>query len=668
MQKARPKVNHPEEKLIASACPFSHAIASGQARNYTGSMDCSVVLIPAERYNSLKASGKLPSPRGVAFAIIKLMQREKYPVDDLVKLVQSDPAIAGCLLKFANAAIVGQGRPVVSLRKAILALGAFRVRDLVVGFSILQSNRSGLCRNFDYESFWAHSLATAIACQGLAQFANIASDEHFTVGLLSRIGELGLASLFPMEYSALLAEGPSRAQLGRREAARFGFDHRQLGATMMDEWGLPHILIEAAYHHEDPAAAHLSASTRLSTLTLSLDFARAQAEICMASEEKRWSLLPDLLTRSAHLGIGAESLSSIVDDMVVHWHEWSAMLQVRTRDVPPFSELLTASPPRPAHANGNGEPCIALIGPDNEETRTLAGLLGNLGHLPQFTLYAQDAIPVLPSPPRLIIADIDATEGNVAALCHSLRQSPAGSEPYILVIASPEYEAAALSAIDSGADDVLIKPVSAQNLRLRLSIAERLLLLREGIARERRGIVRSTEEFAGEHRHLIEEALTDPLTELPNRRHGLDYLATEWSSSHAGQRQMACLMLDIDHFKQINDSWGHVAGDALLQQLANRLKSASRSEDMLFRFGGEEFVLILSGANLALALSIAERIRHLVADEAFIFQGHQLHATVSIGLATASGEHGGADSLIQAADAALYRAKQQGRNCVVVAA
>lgn len=643
-------------------------MARGSANNYTEGMECSIVLIPAERYNNLKASGKLPSPRGVAFAIIKLMQREKYPVDDLVKLVQSDPAIAGCLLKFANAAIVGQGRPVVSLHKAILALGAFRVRDLVVGFSILQANRNGLCRNFDYESFWAHSLATAIACQGLAQFANIASDEHFTVGLLSRIGELGLASLFPKEYSELLAGNPVRAQLAAQETARFGFDHRQLGATMMAEWGLPHILVEAAYHHEDPAAAHLSASTRLNTLTLSLDFARTQAEICMASEETRWGLLPNLLTRSAHLGIGAESLSGIVDDMVVRWHEWSAMLQVRTRDVPPFSELLTASPPRPAHSAENTLPSMALIGPDKEETRALARLLGSLGREPQLIVYFQDALPVLLSPPKLIIADIDPAQGNVAALCHSLRQSPAGSETYILIIASPEYEAAALSAIDAGADDVLIKPVSAQNLHLRLSIAERLLLLREGIAQERRGIVRSTEEFAGEHRHLIEEALTDPLTELPNRRHGLDYLATEWGSSHNGQRQLACLMLDIDHFKNINDAWGHIAGDAVLQQLAQRLKNASRAEDMVFRFGGEEFVLILSGADLTLALNIAERIRHLIADEPFIYQGQEMRATISIGLATASGDHGGADSLIQAADAALYQAKQQGRNCVVVAA
>ena len=630
-------------------------------------MNSRILLIPAERYADLKATGKLPSPRGVAFAIIKLMQREEYPDDDLVKLVQSDPAIAGCLLKFSNAAIAGQPRPIVSLRKAVVALGAFRVRDLVVGFSILNANRKGSCPNFDYEGFWARSLATAIACQGLAQFANIASDEHFTIGLLSRLGELGLATLFPKEYGELLAGEHQAAQLNALEVERFGFDHRQLGATMLEEWGLPRILIEAAYHHEDPTAANLSASTRLCTLTLSLDFARVQAEICMADDEMRWSLLPELLTRSAHLGIGAEALSGIVDDMVVRWHEWSAMLQVRTRDMPPFSQLLAASAPRPVPSAYN-MPITALIGADSEETKELAALLTSLGHEPKLTIFGQDTTPILLTPPKLIVADIDLARSEVVAICHNLRQNPAGQETYFLVIASPEHEASALSAIDAGADDVLFKPITAQNLRLRLNIAERLLLLREGIAHERRGIVRTAEEFAGEHRQLIEVALTDALTDLPNRRHGLDYLATEWGSGHAGQRQLACLMLDIDHFKVVNDTWGHAAGDAVLHQMAARLKSASRAEDMVFRYGGEEFALILPGADLALALGIAERIRHLIADEPFNFGEQEMRATISIGLATANGDHGGADSLIQAADAALYQAKQRGRNCVVVAA
>lgn len=108
-----------------------------------------ITLLAPDRYHSLKATGKLPSPKGVALSIIKLLQRDDFRVSELVRLVQSDPAIAGRLLKFANAAAFGRARPIVSLQRAIVALGAFRVRDLVVGLSVMHSHRSGQCSGFD---------------------------------------------------------------------------------------------------------------------------------------------------------------------------------------------------------------------------------------------------------------------------------------------------------------------------------------------------------------------------------------------------------------------------------------------------------------------------------------------------------------------------------------
>ena len=109
-----------------------------------------ISFVDPDRYDSLKATGKLPSPKGVAFSIIKLLQRDDFRVPDLVQLVQSDPAIAGRLLKFANAAAFGRTRPIVSLQRAIVALGAFRVRDLVISLSVMHSHTSGQCAAFDY--------------------------------------------------------------------------------------------------------------------------------------------------------------------------------------------------------------------------------------------------------------------------------------------------------------------------------------------------------------------------------------------------------------------------------------------------------------------------------------------------------------------------------------
>lgn len=106
--------------------------------------------------------------------------------------------------------------------------------------------------------------------------------------------------------------------------------------------------------------------------------------------------------------------------------------------------------------------------------------------------------------------------------------------------------------------------------------------------------------------------LTDTLTQLPNRRKGLDFLASEWVFAQSSGAPLACLMLDIDHFKRINDNFGHAAGDEVLRQLAEVLRNTSRSEDMIFRYGGEEFAAVLTNANQRIALQIGERIRTLV--------------------------------------------------------
>lgn len=218
--------------------------------------------------------------------------------------------------------------------------------------------------------------------------------------------------------------------------------------------------------------------------------------------------------------------------------------------------------------------------------------------------------------------------------------------------------------IDAGADDVLIKPVNEQALRVHLTTAVRMLVLREQIHRERQGMMRSTDEFATVQKRLLQDALTDTLTQLPNRRNGLDFLASELLFSQSSGSPLSCLMLDIDHFKRINDTFGHAAGDAVLKQLADILRRTSRAEDMVFRYGGEEFVAILTNAPLKIAVQIADRIRTQVEESVFNWDGRAIPVTLSIGAAVASGKEQDGLALIQAADAALYQAKKNGRNRV----
>ncbi|NMQ07226.1 HDOD domain-containing protein [Candidatus Accumulibacter phosphatis] len=607
-----------------------------------------IKFVDPDRYRSMKATGKLPSPKGVAFSIIKLLQRDDFRVSDLVRLVQSDPAIAGRLLKFANAAAFGRTRPIVSLQRAIVALGAFRVRDLVIGLSVMHSHTSGQCAEFDYAGFWGRSLATAIACQELAHYAQISSEELFTIGLLARVGELAMASLYPGEYAIVLLKARERnGQLADLERESFNMDYHQLGATMLAEWGLPDMLIQAAYHHEQPDLAGFRDGSRVLTLTHSLNFARSLSEVCMANEEARWSLLPGLLTRAARLGISGDALNDVVDRMVRRWREWGAMLQVRTQEIPPFAEILAASPPSlrvsSSSPEQNGKLAsprlqVQLVGIPQTELPNLTEQIESLGHQPTPVDHSPEGLKqALRQPAQIVIADMAMPGLKPAAFCRLLRQTSAGKESYALLLASPGSERLILEAIDAGADDVLVKPLSIQTLRVRLNTATRMLLLREEIQRERRGIMRSTDEFAVTHKRLLQEALTDPLTQLPNRRHGLDFLASEWAFAQSNSLPMACLLLDIDHFKRINDTHGHAAGDAVLRQLADLLKRTSRVEDLVFRYGGEEFAAVLPNASIRAAVQIAERIRSVVEKYSFLWENQTIPVTLSIGVAHLNG-------------------------------
>ncbi len=167
------------------------------------------------------------------------------------------------------------------------------------------------------------------------------------------------------------------------------------------------------------------------------------------------------------------------------------------------------------------------------------------------------------------------------------------------------------------------------------------------------------------HDNLLSSALRDPLTKLFNKRYLMDRLDSELKFAHRHETAVSILMLDLDHFKRINDSYGHLAGDAVLVQLATVLVKAVRNEDVVARFGGEEIVIILRSISLELALTLGERLRKTVERETVVHNDKSIEATVSIGVAGfPSTRAETVDQLIEAADKALYRAKHAGRNTV----
>ncbi len=290
-------------------------------------------LVEQSRYLKLKASGRLPSPKGLALSIIRLLHRDNYNVAELVRLVKSDPAIAGELLKFANSASFARSQPVVAISDAVTTLGARQVGVIVTAFTILHGNRNGTCVEFDYEKFWSRALASAISTQFLAKYAKFSAEECFTAGLLSTLGELALAAIFPQRYGELISM-PNVSFRGRLDLEReaFGNDHRELNATMLMEWGLPLEMVTAIYFSESPDESNTIGSSRTQGLKLSLNLALAFADICVADENDQKTKLPTLYDKAAKLGIGIEEMHSLAELIVASWKDWGAQLKILTKE------------------------------------------------------------------------------------------------------------------------------------------------------------------------------------------------------------------------------------------------------------------------------------------------------------------------------------------------
>jgi two-component system, cell cycle response regulator len=167
------------------------------------------------------------------------------------------------------------------------------------------------------------------------------------------------------------------------------------------------------------------------------------------------------------------------------------------------------------------------------------------------------------------------------------------------------------------------------------------------------------------HEEIYEMSVRDPLTGIYNRRYFMDSLGRELASASRHRHPLSLVMLDIDRFKQVNDVRGHLGGDAVLRQMAERIRSRMRREDLFARYGGEEFGAILTLTGLEGGLIFAEAVRDLVARRPFSFDGEEFTVTISLGVAsTAEGPEATAEPLIQRADERMYEAKRAGRNRV----
>lgn len=253
----------------------------------------------------------------------------------------------------------------------------------------------------------------------------------------------------------------------------------------------------------------------------------------------------------------------------------------------------------------------------------------------------------------LLIVDLTSPDYDGLRLCARVRSDAATRQLPILAVVNPDDVSQAVRALDLGVNDIIHRPVDAGELSARA----RTQLRRKHYA----------DRLRDQLDQSLEMAVTDPLTGLHNRRYISSRLRQALASANNGGAPVSVMIADIDHFKSINDLYGHEAGDVVLQGFAGRMQSALRALDLAARYGGEEFLVVMPGAGMAEARIAAERLRSTVAEEPFVLEdGTDIAVTVSVGLAQASfGET--FEALLRRADAALYTAKNEGRNQVQAA-
>ncbi|MFT4076033.1 MAG: PleD family two-component system response regulator [Asticcacaulis sp.] len=255
----------------------------------------------------------------------------------------------------------------------------------------------------------------------------------------------------------------------------------------------------------------------------------------------------------------------------------------------------------------------------------------------------------------LIVLNLTAKTFDALRWVAQLRTHEATRQRPVLAIINADERKMMLKALELGVNDVLPRPVDMLELRARA---------RTQIKRKRYGdFLRNTLDKS------LELAVTDPLTGLNNRRFLDHHLNLAMGRHVKGGPALSVLLLDIDHFKRVNDTYGHDAGDEVIREFARRLSLNVRAIDMACRFGGEEFVVLMPETDQAAALNIAERVRSQVADTPFVLaDGRKLDVTVSVGVATSQGLGDSPEALLKRADEGVYEAKQSGRNRVIVRA
>jgi diguanylate cyclase (GGDEF)-like protein len=295
---------------------------------------------------------------------------------------------------------------------------------------------------------------------------------------------------------------------------------------------------------------------------------------------------------------------------------------------------------------------VLIADDDPVSCRLLQVSLNNSGYRATVARDGTEALRLLEQPdsPRLVVLDWMMPGMDGVDVCREIRKQAREPYIYIILLTAKGQREEIIEGLEAGADDYITKPFDIQELKARLRAGKRILELQE--------------EIVAAREQLREQATHDSLTGLLNRKAILEILDRELTRAIREGTEFSVIMADVDHFKHINDTLGHAAGDAVLKETARRMRASIRPYDSVGRYGGEEFLVVSPGCGAGGAAEQAERIRKCISAEPYKAYDVEIGATMSLGFSVAPSEATISSELLRIADEALYAAKNGGRDRV----
>ncbi len=484
--------------------------------------------MPKNPFASIAAANRMPSPPLVAMRILELVADENASLEDLTRIIASDPALTAKIMKYVNSPLLGLGFQGATLGEAISRIGMRCTQSIALSFSIVSQKHRAACPSFVFEGFWSESLACGVAARALArETGGWDPEEAFVTGLVARIGKLVFATAVPAEYEPVIgAAVHPELPLEARERLVLGADNLELGTSVLMHWKLPEGVWRPVGGIGTDPASELPLARPAAILLVADLIGRFVAVETERTGETLNAIIDAAATR---LELTRETATELLVQIGSEWVEYGRMMDVST-------------------------------GP----------------------------------PP-----DVAALERDAVELKDMLRMAAE------LEVRSLRKENEQLSAL----------------------------------------------------------ANRDRLTGLLNRGAFDEALGAALAEADRGGSDVALLLMDVDHFKAVNDTHGHPAGDEVLRWIARIISENLHGRGTAFRHGGEEFAVIAPACAPEAAAALAEQTRAALEAKTIQVEGAALRITMSVGVAGAKvGAGTSPAALIAIADQRLYAAKQAGRN------